>query len=130
MFFRRPKPPHITFAERLETLRKLGFTVEPHGDAYEAGRNGCAAMIRESGIGHAGWLVGGEIGYLVDGGFQKLWKTDSGKRGPALASQLTALHQFEEDLREALGVESWFNQSLGTTCDLHVYDRLQGRETS
>jgi leucyl-tRNA synthetase len=43
-------------------------------------------------------------------------------------AQLKALHAFEEDLTEALGLESLYNTSLGTTNDFHVYDRLAGRE--
>lgn len=131
MFFRRPKPPRITFAERLEGLREAGFTVEAQrGAQFEVSRDGCAAVVAEGGpeIACAGWLIGDEIGYLVDGGFQKFWKTPSGECVPALASQLSALHAFQEDLREGLGIETWFNESLGTTSDCHLYDRLQGRD--
>jgi len=46
---------------------------------------------------------------------------------PALASQLHALHGFEEDLRAALGVDSLYNTSLGTINDVHNYDRVEGR---
>jgi hypothetical protein len=135
MFLSRPKPRHISFAGRLEELRKAGFVVETkQGSQCKVSREGCAAMVKESPEGDAeiartGWVIGDEIGYLVDGGFQKLWKTESGKRAPALASHLSALHAFEEDLREGLGIESWFNQSLGTTCDLHLYDRVQDRDS-
>jgi len=48
-------------------------------------------------------------------------------RRPALASDLKRLQAFQEDLREALGIESLYNQSLGTVCDSHQYDRLSGR---
>ena len=47
---------------------------------------------------------------------------------PALASQLQALHAFDEDLREALGLTSLYNVSLGTTADEHLYDRLEDRD--
>ena len=50
--------------------------------------------------------MGGEIGSLVDGGYQKFFRTPSGKTKPALASELKALHDFEEDLKEGLGQES------------------------
>jgi hypothetical protein len=75
----------------------------------------------------AGWVLGAEIAALVDGGYQKFWRAGS-RRVPALAQHLKELHDFEEDLREALGLESLYNTSLGTTNDLHVYDRLAGRE--
>jgi hypothetical protein len=135
MFFRRAKPLQLTFAERLEALRKAGFSVEPQeGDRFKIGRNGCAALVEDAPggpprIGRAGLLMGSEIGYLIDRGYQKFWKTASGRCAPALASQLSELHSFEEDLREGLGLESWFNESLGTTFDLHQYDRLQDRDS-
>lgn len=134
MFFSRPKPLHLTFAERLEALKKAGFSVAPQQDSQvKVVRNGCAAIVEDAPhappkIGRAGLLMGGEIGYLIDGGYQKFWKTASGRCAPALASQLSDLHSFEEDLREGLGLESWFNESLGTTFDLHQYDRLQDRD--
>ena len=74
----------------------------------------------------AGWLVGDRIALLVDEGYQKFW--DSGERQiPALASQLHGLHEFEEDLRAALGVDSLYNTALGTINDVHNYDRVEGR---
>ena len=72
--------------------------------------------------------MGEETGVLVDGGFQKFFRTPSGKEKPALAAELQALHDFEEDLREALGLESLYNQSLGTVSALYLYDRVQDRD--
>ena len=51
----------------------------------------------------AGILMGDEIGALVDGGYQKFFRTPSGKKKPALADELKALHAFDEDIAEALG---------------------------
>ncbi len=130
MFFRRPKPTTLDFTSRLEALREARFhTVRRPDGAYIATRDGCGAVIREapgSGavIERVGWMVDGEIAALVDGGFQKFWRTGNETRVPALAHQLKALHAFEEDLREALGLESRFNTSLGTTNDVHLYDRV------
>ena len=76
----------------------------------------------------AGMEMGGEIGALVDGGFQKFFRTPAGKNRPALADDLKALHEFEEDLREALGQESYYNQSLGTVSTLYLYDRVKDRD--
>ena len=50
----------------------------------------------------------------------------SGKRKPALAEQLKALHKFEEDLREGLEQETYYNQSLGTVSTFYLYDRPEG----
>ncbi len=47
---------------------------------------------------------------------------------PALAEELKALHDFEEDLKEALGQESYYNESLGTVSTYYLYDRVEGRD--
>ncbi len=36
--------------------------------------------------------------------------------------------EFSEELTQATGGTSLYNQSLGTTSDLYLYDRLRGRE--
>ena len=46
----------------------------------------------------------------------------------ARADQLKALHAFEEDLKEGLGLTSLYNTSLGTVSALHLYDRVVGRD--
>ena len=51
-----------------------------------------------------------------------------GRTKPALAEELQALHAFEEDLKDGLGMESFYNQSLGTVSTYCHYDRLRGRE--
>ncbi len=136
MFFRREKPKQITFEDRLEALRRSGFTVEPEPGtgAVRVVRNGCAAVL-EQGANQApvirrraGVLFGGEIASLVDGGFQKFFETPSGLRKPALAWELKAIHNFQEDMREALGLESLYNESLGTVSQLYRYDRVQDRD--
>jgi hypothetical protein len=128
MFFRKRQPKLVTFEERLQAMRAAGFGTQAQPDGrVRVSRDGCAAIIDSTPrIERAGWLVDGEIGLLVDGGYQKFWRSE-GHRVPALAPQLTALHEFEEDLREALGLESFYNTSLGTINDLHNYDRLTGR---
>jgi hypothetical protein len=76
----------------------------------------------------AGVIMGNEIGTLTDVGFQKFFTTPSGKRKPALAEELKAIQNFQEDLREALGLESLYNESLGTVSNVYVYDRVEGRD--
>ena len=41
---------------------------------------------------------------------------------------LQALHQFSEELREATGATSLYNQSLGTVSDRYTYDRVENRD--
>jgi len=94
-----------------------------------------------------GYVFRGEIGRLWDAGYQKFWlfgpvipRADSGQadepwnpeasgaRRPALAEHLKALHSFSEELKAALGIPSFYNESIGTTNELTAYDRLKGRE--
>jgi len=77
----------------------------------------------------AGVVMGKEIGTLTDEGFQKFFTTPSGKRKPALAEELKEIHNFQEDLREALGLTTLYNESLGTVSNLYLYDRVEGRDS-
>lgn len=133
MFFRREPPKNPTSADRMESLRKAGFTTTPQaGGAVRASRGNCAVDLKEENstvaAGVAGMAMGGEIGALVDGGFQKFFRTPSGKNRPALADDLKALHDFEEDLKEALGQVAYYNQALGTVSKFYLYDRLKDRD--
>ena len=133
MFFRRRSVKEPTFESRIEALRQSGFVTEAQAaSSFVVRRKDCAAVVEPTPEGlpavtRIGVLLDGQIAELVDGGYQKFFETGSGSRRPALASQLAALHAFQEDLREALGLESLYNQSLGTVFDRHAYDRLQGR---
>jgi hypothetical protein len=134
MFFRRERPKNPTFEERLEQLRKIGFTVTPpENGIYRVTRGDCAIDLKPQYNGaritdRAGIPMGGEIGLLVDGGYQKFFQTPSGKKKPATAEELQALHEFEEDLKEGLGQESYFNESLGTVSTYYLYDRVENRD--
>jgi len=134
MFFRRKRPHEVTFEERLQQASQAGFQVEKEsGSRARIVRDGCAARVSDVPGGlprleEAGPVMAGEIGLLVDGGFQKFWRTSSGRKAPAIAGQLKTLHAFQEDLREALGLESLFNEALGTVNDLHLYDRVKDRD--
>jgi hypothetical protein len=37
------------------------------------------------------------------------------------------LRSFNEELRTALGVPTYYNEALGSTCQFSVYDRVKGR---
>jgi hypothetical protein len=134
MFFRREQPKNPTFQERLTELQSLGFTVTPlGGGAVRVSRGICAVDLteRDSKVHiaeRAGILMGNEIGMLVDGGFQKFFRTPSGRTKPALAEELKALHDFEEDLKEGLGQESYYNEALGTVSTFYLYDRVKDRD--
>jgi hypothetical protein len=134
MFFRRQKPLEATFTERIDGLRKLGFSTSPAGSGKaQVTRDGIGAVIEDRSGQHprvnkAGLVLGDEIGLLVNHGYQMFWRTPSGRTAPALATHLKALHAFEEDLKEGLGLPSLYNESLGTTSDLHLYDRVEHRD--
>jgi hypothetical protein len=49
-------------------------------------------------------------------------------RIPATAEELGELHDFEEDLKERLGQESYYNESLGTVSAYYQYDRVKDRD--
>ena len=133
MFFRNQKTKKLSFNDRLDEVRKARFEVKTESSRARVSRKGFAAVLQEVDggpalVGKAGVLVGDEIGVLIDGGYQKFFQTPTGRRIPALAEHLKELHNFQEDLREALGLVSLYNQGLGTTFDRHMYDRVEGRD--
>jgi hypothetical protein len=134
MFFRREVIKLPTFSERIDKLKKAAFTVETTADGRaKIIKHGVAAVIGDEGKGHAmieksGVLMNGELATLLSGGYQMFLITPSGKRYPAQAEQLKALHEFEMDVKEALDLTDLYNTSLGTTSRNHVYDRVANRE--
>lgn len=134
MFFRRERPKNLTFQERLDHLKSLGFAVAhtAAGGVRVSRGNYAVDLSERDGAVHisdrAGILLGGEIGHLVDEGFQKFFRTASGKTRPALAADLKGLHDFEEDLKEALGQKSLYNEALGTVSTYYLYDRVENRD--
>ncbi len=70
--------------------------------------------------------MNGEIGHVLDKGYQKFIKTPHAER-PATADHLRSLHKFSEELRQAIGAVSLYNESMGTVSDEYMYDRVKGR---
>jgi len=135
MFFRRERLQPVTFEQHQQSLRQAGFTVETAGGGrIRVTRDGCAVVLEDVPGGpprvaeRAGLDIGGAIGVLVDGGFQKFFQTPDRRRKPALAEELKALHRFQEDLREAVGQISLYNESLGTVSTRYMYDRVEDRD--
>jgi hypothetical protein len=137
MFFRRERPKHLTFEDQMKAARAAGFQTESIGSGKtRIGRNGIAAVVEPAGadggirfIERAGVMMANEIGTLTDEGFQKFFTTPSGKRKPAQAEELKEIQNFQEDLREALGLTSLYNEALGTVSNLYIYDRVEGRDS-
>jgi hypothetical protein len=135
MFFRRESPKHLTFDDYMSQARAAGFTVKGmENGRVRISRDQVAATVEDAGDGvprvaeQAGVMIGQEIARLVDGGFQKFIATRSGARRPATAEDLNAVHTFQEDLREALGLVSLYNESLGTVSNIYLYDRVVDRD--
>jgi hypothetical protein len=127
----------LSFDEVLNQLRSLHFDVrEVPGVANQlrVEKHGVAAIISrgKDGKGVAlvakpGTVIGGEIAYLLDRGFQKFFKT-SRLEVPATADRLKAEHLFAEEFREVAGEISLYNESLGSVSDEYMYDRVKGRD--
>jgi len=139
-----------TYNEVMATLGNQRFDVSgaPEGAAQGASpksrtspgavrvtKYGCAAIIAPGSeapvmmLHRPGWVLGGEISRLVDRGYQKFLKT-SKLEIPASADHLRAIHQFTQELDAATGETELYNQALGTTSDIYLYDRVAGRPDS
>jgi hypothetical protein len=134
------KSQQRSFNDVLSVLGSQRFDVAPAQDgakrtpnAFQVRKYGCAAEIAAAPDGtpeilaRPGVLLNGEIARLVDRGYQKFFKT-SKVEIPATADHLRSLHEFSEELKEALGATSLYNESLGTTSDVYQYDRVMGRK--
>jgi len=127
-----------TFSDALEYLAGHQFDVSSSREgsgtkAYQIRKYGCAAEIAAAPdsstlvLARPGWVLGGQISRIVDRGYQKFLKTPKVEI-PATADHLRAIHDFSEELKEAAGASSLYNESLGTTSDRYIYDRVKGRE--
>ncbi|HEX7157902.1 MAG TPA: hypothetical protein VF214_02715 [Edaphobacter sp.] len=134
------KSQQRTFNDTLAFLGSQRFDVAPAlggakrvPNAIQVRKYGCAAEIAPAADGtpeiltRPGWVLNGEISRLLDRGYQKFLKA-SKLEIPATADHLRAIHEFTEELKEAIGGTSLYNESLGTTSDVYMYDRVKGRE--
>lgn len=130
------KTEQRTYDEVLNWLRDHGFDVlEAPGTqnrVFLKKYNVSAAIQKNGGDGvkifaYPGYLVGSEISKLVNKGYQQFLKTAKNEI-PATADHLKALHQFSEELKEALGLPSLYNESLGTVSESYHYDRIENRD--
>jgi hypothetical protein len=125
-----------TYEDAVSWLREHGFDlIEAPGTQNRVflRKYNVSAAIQKTDDGGAkifaypGYLIGGEISKLVNKGYQQFLKT-SKTEVPATADHLKALHQFSEELKEALGIPSLYNESLGTVSESYQYDRIQDRD--
>ena len=136
MFFRREKPKVLTLSDRVANLAQFGIQQRPlNGGRVRIVRGELAADLEDRGaepprIAACGVLVGGEIAEPWSGGYQMFLATASGRKMPARAEQLEALHEFDDDLRDGLGLTSLYNDGLGSTSAHHMYDLVVARDTT
>src|SRR6202142_1167807 len=125
-----------TYEEALSWLRDHGFDlIEAPGTQARVflKKYNCSAAIQKDGddgvkiFAYPGYLISGEISKLVNKGYQQFLKT-SKTEVPATADHLKALQQFSEELKEALGLPSLYNESLGTVSESYHYDRVKDRD--
>jgi hypothetical protein len=125
-----------SYEDTVNWLRDHGFDIlEAPGTSNRVfvKKSNCSAAVERDDEGFVrvfarpGYLMGGEISRLVDKGYQKFLKTTK-TEVPATADHLKALHDFTEELKQATGAPSLYNESLGTVSDHYVYDRVEGRE--
>ncbi|MGB6742826.1 MAG: hypothetical protein WBE38_04140 [Terracidiphilus sp.] len=134
----KKKSSHPDFDQTLEQLRAHSFEVTPFAGVAGGmlvSKHGAGAVLVAADGAPAAFAVGpgivvrGEVGRLLDRGYQKFIKT-SQYEIPASATQLQSIHAFSEELKQVSGAISLYNESLGTTSDLYQYDRLKGREAT
>jgi hypothetical protein len=132
------KTRKLNFDQILERLCAHAFDVTPSNEVaggvlvskHGAGSVLVAGADKASPVAfaiHPGALIGGHVARLLDRGHQKFIQTAQFEL-PATASQLHAIHRFSEELKQLTGDLDLYNESLGTTSDLYIYDRLKGRE--
>jgi len=133
---RKQKLPAPGFDSVLAFLRAHAFDVAQIAgvaNQVQVGKHGCGAVLARAADGAAayvagpGYLLGGQIASLVDRGYQKFLVTDK-LQVAATADRLRALHDFQEELADAVGRPDYYNLALGTVSDLYLYDRVKGRE--
>jgi len=129
-------PEPRTYEEAVNWLRDHGFDlIEAPGTQNRVflKKYNCSAAIQKNGndgvkiFAYPGYLVGSEISKLVNRGYQQFLKTAKTEIA-ATADHLKALQQFTEEMKEALGLPSLYNESLGTVSESYHYDRIEDRD--
>ena len=119
--------------EQMDAVPRAGFAVNSTGGVVRVERYGCGAEFRRTPDGRFEMteiptvISAGLFTRLWDAGYQKFLVRTDGKKLPALASQLANLRRFNEELRSTLGLTTFYNEALGSVCEISEYDRVKGR---
>src|SRR5881394_4399525 len=125
-----------TFEDAVQWLRDHGFDLieapGTQGRVFLRKYNVSAAIQKDGDeavkiFAYPGYLIGGEISKLINRGYQQILKTSKTEIA-ATADHLKSLQQFSEELKEALGLPSLYNESLGTVSEAYQYDRIVDRD--
>jgi hypothetical protein len=117
----------------MDSLAALGFSVGSTRGVVRVEKYGCGAEFRQNRDERfqmtilPSIMLKGQFTRLWDAGYQKFLLTDDGMKLPALAPHLANLRRFNEELRTALGIPTFYNEALGSVSALSVYDRVKGR---
>jgi hypothetical protein len=118
---------------QVESLGAKGFMVRSSGGVARIEKYSCGAELRKGPDGDFQMTIipsimfQGQFTHLWDAGYQKFLLTHDGRKIPIRVTQLGDLRRFNEELRSALGVNTYYNEALGSTCQYSVYDRVKGR---
>jgi hypothetical protein len=103
---------------QLKGWRRWASKVGSTRGVVRVGKYGCDAEFRKGTDGLYQMtvmptiMVKGQFTRLWDAGYQRFLLTDDGQKIPALASHLENLRKFNEELRTALGVPTFYNEAL------------------
>src|SRR3954467_3082652 len=117
----------------LDSLPGKSFRVSNTRGVVRVEKYGCGAEFRRTADGAYQMtilptiMLDGQFTTLWDAGYQKFLITDERRKVPALSKQLMNMRQFNEELRSALGVPTYYNEAIGSTCLITAYDRVAGR---
>ena len=118
---------------QVESLSSKGFLVRSSGGVVRIEKYDCGAELRKAARGDFEMteipciMSEGQFTRLWDAGYQKFLLTRDAKKLPVHVNQLANLRRFNEEMRSALDVPTYYNEALGSTCHVSVYDRVKGR---
>jgi len=118
---------------QVESLSAKGFLVRSSGGVVRIEKYDCGAELRKVARGDFEMteipciMWEGQFTRVWDAGYQKFLITHDAKKLPVHVNQLANLRRFNEEMRTVLGVPTYYNEALGSTCHVTVYDRVKGR---